>query len=302
MTLPFKCRRWSAMVVVAACVLGSGHTAAAQEASDNGAAMGAIRFEATVEPLRAADISPRFDGLLKTIHFQVGDYVKKGQLLFEFLTIDQELLLKIDRAGLDRAEAQLRLAEADLDRSRMLRGRGVVSEAELQAAEAQRDIAKANADAARAEVEMRETTIRDYSLYAPFDGVISEPYVNEGAYITKAAAREASRLATVTQLDPIRVTGRVPFETYAAQSGSLPTDDAGKAGVTLSLILPNGEEFPHKGEITAGGYEFDRETQTISVSAAFPNPDLLLRPGLRVTVVSTPRSGETDGTGDAPAK
>ena len=300
MTLHFESRLWSAVVVVAACALGSGQISSAQAASGN-SAMGAVHFEGTVEPLRAADISPRFDGLLKAIHFQAGDYVKKGDLLFEFLTIDEESLLKIDRAGLDRAEAQLRLAEAELERSRMLRERGVVSVADLQAAEAQRDIAQANAGAARAQVELRETTIRDYSLYAPFDGAISEPYVNEGAYITKAAAREASRLATVTQLDPIRVTGRVPFGVYVAQRGYLPASQAAKAGVTLSLILPNGEEYPLKGEITAGGNEFDRETQSISVFAVFPNPDLLLRPGLRVTVVSTLPSAEIDGTGDTPA-
>ncbi len=302
MTLPFKHRRrFALMVIVATCVLGPGQISFAQESPDSGA-KGAIQIEGTVEPLRAADISPRFDGLLKTIHFQAGDYVKKGDLLFEFLTIDEELQLKIDRAGLDRAEAQLQLAEADLDRSRMLRERAVRSEADLQTAEAQRDIAKANADAARAQVDMRETTIWDYSLYAPFDGVISEPYTNEGAYITKAAAREASRLATVTQLDPIKVTGKIPFAIYAARRSYLPTGEAAKADVILSLVLPNGDEYPHEGKITAGGYEFDRETQRISISAVFPNPDLLLRPGLRVTVVLTPRSGEINSSGDTPAK
>jgi hypothetical protein len=54
----------------------------------------------------------------------------------------------------------------------------------------------------------------------------------------------------------------------------------------VSLILPNGDKFPHVGRIVSESNEFNRETQMIDVLAEFPNPTYLLRPGLNVTVRS----------------
>jgi multidrug efflux pump subunit AcrA (membrane-fusion protein) len=56
-------------------------------------------------------------------------------------------------------------------------------------------------------------------LYAPISGVISRALVREGAYITKQA-RDQNRLATIVQLDPIQVVGRVPrFDVFRARRG-----------------------------------------------------------------------------------
>jgi RND family efflux transporter MFP subunit len=168
-----------------------------------------VEFEGVVRAARAADISPRFDGLLEKINFTAGDIVKKGQLLFQLLTLAQDYLLKVDKANLARAAAELELAEAELERVQKLREKNVASPAELDVAVAKRDVAAANQSKAKTEVEMREIIIKEFSLYTPFDGIISEPFVNEGTYITKEA-REVSRLATVTQLDPIHVVTEVP--------------------------------------------------------------------------------------------
>jgi RND family efflux transporter MFP subunit len=166
-------------------------------------------FEGVVRAARAADISPRFDGLLEKVNFTAGDIIKKGQLLFQFLTLEQGYLLKIDQANLAYATAELELADAELERAQKLQKKNVASQAELDVAVAKRDVAAANRDKAKAQVEMREITIKEFSLYAPFDGIISKPFVNEGAYITKEA-RETSRLATVSQFDPIHVVTEVP--------------------------------------------------------------------------------------------
>jgi RND family efflux transporter MFP subunit len=242
-------------------------------------------FEGVVRAARAADISPRFDGLLDKVNFTAGDIVKQGQLLFQFLTLEQDYLLKIDQANLERAKAELELAEAELERVQTLRKKNVSSQAERDVAVAKRDVAAANRDKAKAEVEMREITIKEYSLYAPFDGIISEPFVNAGAYITKEA-RETSRLATVTQFDPIHVVTEVPYDIYACRVAQLGSEEAMKERLVARLVLPDGTEYPHPGKIISGGYDFDEKTQKIWSVAEFPNPDHLLRPGLRVTIRS----------------
>lgn len=277
----------------------TGQVAFAQETS--GDASGSVRYEGIVAPLRTADIAPIRDGQILEYTFEPGDYVKEGDLLVKLNTIEEKAALRLATAGLARAKAQLQLADAKLARAQTLFEREVVSEAELDAAKAERAIAAADREAAQAQVDTRNELIEWFSLHAPFDGMTSALLVNEGAYITRNA-RSDSALLTVTQLDPIRVTGMVPYEVYAARRTDLPTDEAAKQGLTLELILPDGSEYPHPGELVGGGQAFDETTQTVPISAVFPNPDRLLRPGLRVTVVSTlrdaPAGNETSDDND----
>lgn len=250
------------------------------------------QFEGVVRAAHVADISPRFDGLLDKVNFTAGDLVNKGQLLFQFLTLEQNYLLKIDQANLAHATAELKLAKAELERTQTLRKKDVASQAVLDVAVAKQDVAVANEAKAKTQVDMREIIIKEFSLYAPFDGIISKPFVNAGAYITKEA-RETSRLATVTQFDPIHVVAEVPYDIYSRRLAQLGSEESMKERLVARLLLPDGTEYPHPGRIISGGYDFDEKTQKIWSVAEFPNPDHLLRPGLRVTVRSMVRAERT---------
>ena len=242
-------------------------------------------FEGVVRAARAADISPRFNGLLEKVNFTAGDRVRKGQLLFQFMTLEQEYLLKIDQAKLLQSTAELELAEAEFQRAQELQKKNVASQAQLDVAIAKKHVAAANLAKAKTEVEIRELTIKEYSLYAPFDGIISKPFVNVGVYITKEA-RETSRLATVTQFDPIHVVTEVPYEIYARRHAQPGSEEELKKRLVARLVLPDGTEYPHAGKIISGGYAFDEKTQKLWSVAEFANPDHMLRPGLRVTIRS----------------
>ena len=71
-----------------------------------------------------------------------------------------------------------------------------------------------------------------------------------------------------------------------AALGLFKRDEALIEGLVLSLVLPDGAVYPHAGKLVSGGYTFDEDTQKITVWGEFPNPERLLRPGLRVTVRS----------------
>ena len=70
-------------------------------------------------------------------------------MLFEFRTNDQELAVEIDQSKLQRAEADLPMAELTLTNKRDLRAKKIISETETLQAEASRDIAAANVVEAR---------------------------------------------------------------------------------------------------------------------------------------------------------
>ena len=136
------------------------------------------QYRGTLVPALTADISPRHNGLLSKIHFLPGQFVEQGSLLFEFRTTDQELLVEMDRSKLQRAEAELRMAELTFKNKQDLRAKKIISETEVLEAAASRDIASSNVMEARLAAQLSESTLKNMKLYAPISGIISRSLVN----------------------------------------------------------------------------------------------------------------------------
>jgi membrane fusion protein (multidrug efflux system) len=249
----------------------------------------AKHYKGTAVAAVEGEVAPRLDGLLIKINFTAGQFVNKGDLLFEFGASDKELSLALAQARLKRTEAQLRVAEVKLNNAQTLRARNVASRMQLLEAQAQRDIAAANVDEARANVELADLALQQMKLFAPISGIIGRPLIKAGAYITKEA-RDQSRLATIVQLDPIHVVGQAPAAAYFQRGETVPSIAQTAAQREFGLVLPTGEKYPHKGRLVAGTYEFNPTTQTTEVTVEFSNPDFLLRPGLNVTLQSLIRA------------
>jgi RND family efflux transporter MFP subunit len=241
-------------------------------------------FKGIVAPARSYDIAPPFDGQVIEIHFKPGEYVEKGKLLFTLDTKKEELELERDKAQLLRAEAQLRIAEVTLKKNQELCKKNVVSELHCLELEAQRDIAAAAVAEADIQVRGDETKITETKLYAPFSGVMSRSAVAEGAHLS-----EQTSMATISELDPILIMAYVPYQVYAEHLQLLEpgeTFDRSNAlgGIEVFVTLPTGQKLPQVGKLAGGGYEFDPQTQVMEVLVEIPNPNLLLRPGLAVTL------------------
>lgn len=255
------------------------------QAQQDGGAPG--EFKGIVAPARSYDIAPPFDGQVLKIHFVPGQFVQKGELLFTLDTTKEDLELERDKAILLRAEAELRIAELAFKNNVELRKKNVVSERQYLESEAKKDIASATVVQAQVQVKGDEVKIRELKRYAPFSGIMSRPTVAAGAHLIRMA-RENTGMATITELDPILVKAWVPYEVYVNHLNLLKLEgqpfDRNQAAdrVEVLLTLPTGEKYPHAGKIAGGGYEFDPTTQVMEVMVEFPNPGLLLRPGLSV--------------------
>lgn len=264
-----------------AFAVGSSRTTPAAEVNESAVA----EFEGTVVPAREAEITPIVSGWLNKINFAPGQFVREGDVLFEFNQNPQKLKIKLAEAQLARAQATLRDAKAKLQRFRKLKSRDVVSEANLLQAEAAQDIAAADVEATKASLGLQRLAMKQLTQKAPFSGMMSAPLVMENGF-QEVSGRERIRMATITQLDPIQVVGEVPYSTYAERRKLFKTDEATKKGLVLSIVFPDGEKYPHEGRLVSGGYKFDPKTQKITVWGEFANPDFLLRPGLKVVLRS----------------
>ena len=126
-----------------------------------------------IRPEVQVKVSSTVAGKILKLHAEEGDTVKKGRLLVE---LDQEQYI----AALERAESSLlsmlasqKKMKNDMDRSKDLYAKGLMSEAEFQAVEASYEAAISNTSQAQAAVREAKDRLSKTRLYSDMDGVVS---------------------------------------------------------------------------------------------------------------------------------
>lgn len=175
----------------------------------------------------------------------------------------------------DTALARQQAASAESQsRVALLENARLTEAAGIQQASAAVEIAKS--DVIQAELDLGYCTIK-----SPLSGLIGLVQVDVGNLVGRG---EPTLLATVSSLDPIRVTIGISEADYLR----LPARTGGKsASREFEMVLADGSVYPHKGRFLMADRAVDLKTGTLSVIADFPNPENLLRPGqfARVRVV-----------------
>ena len=196
-------------------------------------------------------------GYLNEVFVDEGQSVEKGQLLFKVLPTLYE-------AELQRARAEVSLAQVEYDNTAQLAGGNIVSAGELAMAKAKLD--KAKAEEAIAGVHLKFTEVR-----APFDGIVDRFEVRLGSLVD-----EGELLTTLSDNSRMWAYYNVPEAEYLDYEGERRRGDAKPE---VSLLLANGQHFDHPGIVETVEADFDSETGNLPFRATFPNPEGLLRHG-----------------------
>ncbi|WP_171208708.1 MULTISPECIES: efflux RND transporter periplasmic adaptor subunit [unclassified Ruegeria] len=276
------------LVLFALATFSSARALLAQE---NGAAdvPQTIHFEGYVQPSREAELSPLVDNVVTRIAFHAGQYVHEGDLLFEFGKKGPFIEMRLSETALKDAKAQRMLADAELGRKTELYLKDLIPEAELQLAQVNRDLAEIAAERAGLAYEGAQLAYSFTELHAPFSGIISQPQVKQYQYLS-TERRGDETLAILSDIDPVYVVVKVPYEEFIKRSQIFESDAEAFEGLSLSLQMPDGQLYPYEGHYFGGAFTVNPKTQLMDIWAEFPNPDLLLRPGAKVTVISSLRN------------
>lgn len=157
----------------AAATLATG-TVALREVADVYAA------DAVIEAVRQATVSAQIAGTITQFHVDAGDRVKRGQVLARIDTRETDAQVSAGRAGVAQAEAQLNQARVNHERTQNLIRQGFVSQAALDKADADLKTAQAGLEAARAGSAQASTARSFAELRAPIDGVVSQRLMEIG--------------------------------------------------------------------------------------------------------------------------
>jgi len=279
----FECPTICHAVAIAILATAFSGTAAAQQKPDQNSTL--REYQGTVEAVQKFVFSARFDGLLSKINFEPGQVVEKGEIVLEFAPTARMLALERSRAQRLSAEAEHRNAEMVLERYRKLGKTDSIARNRIEDAEVARDVSAAKLQEARANEKLAEVVLSQMQLQAPFKGIMSPPFVPVGTFLD-LQSRTTKPLAEIVQMDPIRVVARVPYNVFLERRLAAKSEKETLERATWTLVLPSGDIYPHPGRLISADYELDRDTQTLATWAEFPNPDYLLRPGLKVKVQS----------------
>ncbi|WFU08764.1 efflux RND transporter periplasmic adaptor subunit [Rhizobium sp. CB3090] len=234
------------------------------------------RFQAVDE----VSVRSRIGGYLQEVHFQDGTIVKQGDLLF---VIDQRPYvnaLNEATASLEVAKSTLTNADAQFQRTQALAGTGSLSASNLD--DRRRDLisAQANVRGAQAAVDRASLDMEYTKITAPLSGRIDRRLISVGNLVQA----DQTVLTTIVSLDPIDFYFDVDerrllsYADEARKNGSALQQGGGGLDVTVTIADPR--QKPFKGKLDFAENRVDNETGTIRVRARFPNPDLVLQPGL----------------------
>jgi RND family efflux transporter MFP subunit len=235
-------------------------------------------------PIKSVDLVARVQGVLQSINYQDGAFVKQGTTLFTIEPDTYKLKLEQAEAAEAGAQATLKQAEADYKRQADLVQRQAVSQATLDTSTSSRDNAQANLQQAQANTKIAAVNYGYTNVAAPFDGIVSAHLVSVGELV---GAASPTQLATIVQLDPIYVNFNVNEQDVLRVRA-----EAKRRGLTSSQItslpievaLQTETGFPHKGNLDYAAPMISQSTGTLPVRGVLPNPDRVLLPGYYVRV------------------
>lgn len=207
----------------------------------------------TVAAVQGVTVSADLPGLVDRIEFDSGRNVRKGDVLVQLDT-------RQEQAQFAGAEAQLQLARLNFERMQGLVDQDAVSRAEYDAAAAAHKQAEARLREIRATIDRK--TIR-----APFTGVLGIRQVNLGQYLTGGAP-----VVPLQSLDPIYVNFGVPQQDAAQM----------RHGRSVRVTVGELGDVAFTGRVSALDSVVDETTRNVQVQATLANPDGRLRPGMFV--------------------
>jgi len=232
-------------------------------------------------------IYARVNGYVANWVSDIGDTVKKGQILATIETPELDDQLMAAKAKLKAAEAEVKVQQSNVAFARTTYDRwrnspkGVVSDQERDEKKAESDSSVAREAAAESQVSLDQADIDSLTaltqfkqVTAPFDGIVTARRIDIGGLVTAGSTSSTTSLYTVAQSSKIRVFVDVPESASVQMIQGTPAQIAA-------------DELPGKifqGTVSRSSRAIDSNSKTLKVEVDIPNSNLVLLPGMYVHV------------------
>ncbi len=224
-----------------------------------------------VEAKYSIDIVARVPGFLLKKYFKEGDFVKKGQLLFQIDPREYQIEVNNSRANVNQYSALLKNAQQELNRANALVKEDLISRSDVDQSLAARNQNKALYDAAKQQLELARVNLGYTSIKSPIDGRIGKVNITEGNYVTPTSGS----LVNISSVNPVYVSFSLKTDDYVKLlKGSNRFKDA-----EVRVQLNDGTWYDKIGKVNFVDNKIDKDSGSISMRATFDNSKMWLTPG-----------------------
>ena len=234
------------------------------------------------EPVEQVEIRPRVSGYIDKIHFNDGQMVQKGDVLFTIDPRPYQIAQDSAKADVAKAKAQVVFALGDFERGEALVASRTVPVKELDQRRANLDTAVANANLADAAFRNAELNLEWTQVRAPIGGRISDRKVDVGNLIAGGQGSTTTLLTTIVRLDPIHFVfeaSEADYLRYARMAMSGDRTSSRDAPTPVQVNLSDEKDWPHRGTMNFVDNRLSARSGTIRGRAIFENKDQFLAPG-----------------------
>ncbi len=224
-----------------------------------------------VEAKYSVDVVARVSGFLLKKYFKEGDFVKKGQLIFQIDPKEYQLQVNNSKASVNQYSALLKNAQQELDRANALVKEDLISRSDADSSLAQRNQNKALLDAAREQLELAKVNLGYTSIKSPIDGRIGKVNITEGNYVTATSGS----LVNISSTDPVYVSFSLKGDDFV----KLLKSSNKLQDVKVKIQFDNDEWYEEEGKIDFVDNKIDENSGSIALRAVFDNKKSYLVPG-----------------------
>jgi membrane fusion protein (multidrug efflux system) len=224
-----------------------------------------------VEAQYSVDVIARVSGWLQKKYFNEGDFVHKGQLLFQIDPKEYQLEVNNSRAAVNQYSALLKNAQQELDRANSLIKEDLISHSDVDSSLAARNSNRALLDAARQKYELALVNLGYTRIISPIEGRIGKIKITEGNYVTATSGP----LVNISSLDPVYVSFSLRSSDFIKL---LKASDKFK-DVQVKVQFSTGEWYNEIGQINFVDNQIDQNSGSVPMRATFKNPKGILVPG-----------------------
>lgn len=241
-----------------------------------------VSAEATgrVEAKYSVDVIARVPGFLLKKYFKEGDFVKKGQLLFQIDPREYQIEVNNSQATVNQYSALLKNAQQELNRANALIKEDLISRSDVDSSLAARNQNKALYDAARQQLELAKVNLGYTSIKSPIDGRIGKVNITEGNYVTATSGS----LVNISSVNPVYVSFSLKSDDFVKLlRGSNRFKDA-----QVKVQFNDGTWYDKIGTVNFVDNKIDKDSGSISLRATFDNSKMWLTPGdyMKITIIA----------------
>ncbi len=224
-----------------------------------------------VEAKYSVDVIARVPGFLLKKYFKEGQFVKKGQLLFQIDPREYQIEVNNSQANVNQYSALLKNAQQELNRANALIKEDLISRSDVDQSLASRNQNKALYDAARQQLELAKVNLGYTSIKSPIDGRIGKVNITEGNYVTATSGS----LVNISSVNPVYVSFSLKSDDFVKLlRGSNRFKDA-----QVRVQFNDGTWYDKVGTVNFVDNKIDKDSGSVSMRATFENSKMWLVPG-----------------------